>query len=87
MPLLEVAVHSLITLNLSRNLLGFKTGAHLMNLIVEKKKVRMREIDLRYNGMSKLIENSVNKMLREKSAREEDGPVDDESTTVRIEEI
>lgn len=45
-------------INLSRNNLGFKTGAVVMNLLVEpviKENTRMRVIDLSYNTISLLL--------------------------------
>jgi Ran GTPase-activating protein (RanGAP) involved in mRNA processing and transport len=45
-------------LNLSRNGLGFKTGAHVLNLLVDvkvKERTKMRGIDLTYNNISKLL--------------------------------
>ena len=55
-------------INLSRNNLGFKTGAVVMNLLVEpviKENTRMRVIDLSYNTISLLLQNSINKLLTE----------------------
>lgn len=56
------------TLNLSRNNLGFKTGAIVMNLLVEpqiKETTLLRVIDLNYNTISSLLQNSINKLLTE----------------------
>jgi Ran GTPase-activating protein (RanGAP) involved in mRNA processing and transport len=55
-------------LNLSRSNLGFKTGAVAMNLLVEpkiKEATRLRVIDLSYNTISLLLQNSINKLLTE----------------------
>ena len=55
-------------LNLSRSNLGFKTGAVTMNLLVEpniKETTRLRVIDLSYNTISLLLQNSINKLLTE----------------------
>jgi hypothetical protein len=59
---------SLQNLNLSRNLLGFKTGAYLMNLLVDpqvKASTHIRVCDLSYNTISTLLQNSINKLLDE----------------------
>jgi Ran GTPase-activating protein (RanGAP) involved in mRNA processing and transport len=55
-------------LNLSRSNLGFKTGAVAMNLLVEpmiKESTRLRVMDLSYNTISLLLQNSINKLLTE----------------------
>lgn len=56
------------TINLTRNNLGFKTGAMVMNLLVEqevKNKTRIKAVDLGYNTISMLLQNSINKLLSE----------------------
>jgi intergrase/recombinase len=55
-------------LNIARNCLGFKTGAYIMNLLINpevKQYTRMRSIDLSYNTISLLVQNSVKKLLSE----------------------
>eukprot|EP00347_Sterkiella_histriomuscorum_P009163 403342279 len=55
-------------LNLSRNNLGFKTGAHMMQLLVEnqvKNTTKLQKIDLQYNTISLLVQNSIKKILSE----------------------
>ena len=59
---------SLESVNLSRNLLGFKTGAFLMNLLVAPEiygTTHLRICDLRYNTISVLLQNSIDHLLSE----------------------
>lgn len=53
------------TINLQRNNLGFKTGAFIMNLLIQCNETKLRDIDLRYNTISKLVQNSINKLLQD----------------------
>ena len=52
-------------LNISKNNLGFKTGAYLMTLLIAKKKTRLRKVDLSYNTISDLVQNSIDKLFSE----------------------
>jgi hypothetical protein len=64
----QSGLNPLEQLNLSRNNLGFKTGAHLMNMLVEprvKETTRLRNVELGYNTISVLLQNSINKLLSE----------------------
>jgi len=55
-------------LSIARNCLGFKTGAFIMNLLIDpevKQYSRLLAIDLSYNTISLLVQNSVKKLLTE----------------------
>ncbi|CDW83430.1 UNKNOWN [Stylonychia lemnae] len=57
-------------INLSRNNLGFKTGAYIMSLLVQKSvknSTKLKKIDLDYNNISLLVQNSIKKLLSETS--------------------
>jgi len=56
---------SLERVNLQRNGLGFKTGAKLMSLLIQKKKTKLKEVDLRYNTISHLVQNSIGKLIEQ----------------------
>jgi len=63
-----VTATSLESVNFQRNLLGFKTGAYLMNLLVVPEinsTTRLRVCDLKYNTISLLLMNSIDKLLNE----------------------
>jgi hypothetical protein len=63
-----VTTTSLESVNFQRNLLGFKTGAYLMNLLVVPEinsTTRLRVCDLKYNTISLLLMNSIDKLLNE----------------------
>ena len=55
-------------LNLARNNLGFKTGAFIMSMLVQaqvKTSTKLQRIELQYNTISLLVQNSVKKLLTE----------------------
>lgn len=55
-------------LSIARNCLGFKTGAYIMNLLIHpevKQYTKVKSIDLSYNTISLLVQNSVKKLLSE----------------------
>jgi Leucine-rich repeat (LRR) protein len=59
-------------LNLQRNGLGFKTGAFIMSLLVTgpvKQHTKVAEIDLAYNNISLLVQNSIRKLISETAYR------------------
>ena len=69
------------SINLQRNGLGFKTGAYLMSLLVTpavKDDTKVSKIDLGYNNISLLVQNSIRKLLSETSyqvGKEQDDPL------------
>jgi hypothetical protein len=65
---LDHYVCPLESLNLSRNNLGFKTGAFLMSLLIKppvRSTTHLKKIDLSYNTISHLVQNSIKKLLTE----------------------
>lgn len=65
---LDAYVCPIEDLNFSRNNLGFKTGAFIMSLLIKqnvKNTTHLKHIDLTYNTISHLVQNSIKKLVSE----------------------
>jgi len=62
----DIILHSqtIKEVDLSRNLLGFKFGSHLITRLISVRKVgSLKLLDLSYNNLSYLVMNSINRLL------------------------
>jgi hypothetical protein len=64
--LVDAIIHNskFIEVDLSRNLLGFKFGAHLITTLINlRQKTSLKLLDISYNNLSYLVLNSINRLL------------------------